>query len=300
MTEMAETPAGKVPAEKFWSENTVSEDFELALRLQSVGYIIRLAYYKGTEFKEGVSLTVYDELARWKKYAYGCSELLFHPFYYWPTRGPFTPTFRKFIRSGMPLPSKIGIMSYIGTYYAIGSAYLLITANFFLVGWYLTALDHYYIDSFRILFSIIIIFSGAGMVSLAVLRYRLGEKSFIPALFQNLKWVLMLYIFFGGISMHVSGAILCHLFSIDIQWTTTMKEAQDTTFFIEMGKLCRKFWATFTFCLIMIAAMVYCTQFAPVLWRINEFIAIFPLATTVLSHFMLPIALNPSLMLFTW
>ena len=300
MTEVAETPQGKVPAEKFWSENTVSEDFELALRLQTVGYIIRLAFYKGTEFKEGVSLTVYDELARWKKYAYGCSELLFHPFYHWPTRGPFTPTFRKFVRSGMPLASKIGIMSYIGTYYAIGSAYLLITLNFFLVGWYLPALDHYYIDSFRILFSIIIVFSGAGMISLAVLRYRTGEKSFLSALFQNLKWVLMLYIFFGGISMHVRGAILCHLFGIDIQWSATMKEAQDTAFFVEMGKLFRKFWATFAFCIIMIAAMVYCTEFAPVLWRINEFIAIFPLATTVFTHAMMPIALNPSLMLFTW
>jgi hypothetical protein len=55
--------------EKFWSEETVSEDFDMSLRLQSDGYIIRLAAYKGDGFKEGVSLTVYDELARWEKYA---------------------------------------------------------------------------------------------------------------------------------------------------------------------------------------------------------------------------------------
>ena len=54
--------------DKFWSEETVSEDFDMSLRLQSVGYIIRLASYKGDGFKEGVSLTVYDELARWEKY----------------------------------------------------------------------------------------------------------------------------------------------------------------------------------------------------------------------------------------
>lgn len=46
----------------------MSEDFDMSLRLQSVGYIIRLASYKGDGFKEGVSLTVYDELARWEKY----------------------------------------------------------------------------------------------------------------------------------------------------------------------------------------------------------------------------------------
>ena len=126
--------------EKYWSEATVSEDFDMALRLQTSGYILRLAAYAGQGFKEGVSLTVYDELARWEKYAYGCSELIFHPFKYWFVRGPFTvgtphndlgltdhlqPLFRRFIGSNMPFPSKLTIMAYIGTYYAIGSAWIL-------------------------------------------------------------------------------------------------------------------------------------------------------------------------------
>jgi membrane glycosyltransferase len=53
--------------EKFWSENTVSEDFDMSLRLQSQGCTVRLAAYAGDGFKEGVSLTVYDELNRWEK-----------------------------------------------------------------------------------------------------------------------------------------------------------------------------------------------------------------------------------------
>lgn len=57
-----------VEVEKYWSEDTVSEDFDMALRLQTAGYLVRLAAYKGDEFKEGVSLTVYDELHRWEKY----------------------------------------------------------------------------------------------------------------------------------------------------------------------------------------------------------------------------------------
>jgi cellulose synthase/poly-beta-1,6-N-acetylglucosamine synthase-like glycosyltransferase len=58
-----------VPIEKYWSEVTVSEDFDMALRLQTKGYIVRLAAYQDEGFKEGVSLTVYDELNRWEKYA---------------------------------------------------------------------------------------------------------------------------------------------------------------------------------------------------------------------------------------
>lgn len=53
----------------YWSESHVSEDFDIALRLQMAGNIVRLAHYHNDEFKEGVSLTIYDELARWEKYA---------------------------------------------------------------------------------------------------------------------------------------------------------------------------------------------------------------------------------------
>ena len=56
---------------KIWSESNVSEDFDMALRLQLKGYIIRWATYSDGGFKEGVSLTCDDELNRWQKYAYG-------------------------------------------------------------------------------------------------------------------------------------------------------------------------------------------------------------------------------------
>jgi Glycosyl transferase family group 2 len=162
--------------EKYWSECTVSEDFDMALRLQTSGYILRLAAYAGQGFKEGVSLTVYDELARWEKYAYGCNELVFHPLRYWILRGPFTPLFRRFIWSNMPLPSKITIMAYIGTYYAIGSAWILTVTNYLIVGWYNGWLDHYYIDSFKVYFAIVIVFNALGNFALAVLRYRIEER----------------------------------------------------------------------------------------------------------------------------
>lgn len=56
---------------KQWSEANVSEDFNMALRLLLKGYTLRWATYSEGGFKEGVSLTVVDELARWQKYAYG-------------------------------------------------------------------------------------------------------------------------------------------------------------------------------------------------------------------------------------
>ncbi|KAG9713205.1 hypothetical protein KCU73_g16594, partial [Aureobasidium melanogenum] len=194
--------------EKYWSEATVSEDFDMALRLQNDGYVVRLGGYTGDGFKEGVSLTVYDELARWEKYAYGCNELLFHPIRYWPTRGPFTKLFRNFITSAMPLPSKFTIMAYIGTYYAIGSAWLLTIMNYFLLGWYNGYQDKYYLDSFQVYLAIIVVFTGLGNVALAILRYRTDEQGLIRGLLTNFMWIPMMTIFLGGLSMHLSQALL--------------------------------------------------------------------------------------------
>lgn len=286
--------------EMYWSESTVSEDFDMALRLQCEGYLVRLGAYTGAGFKEGVSLTVYDELARWEKYAYGCNELIFHPLRDWIFKGPFTPLFRKFIGSSMPLPSKITIMAYIGTYYAIGSAWILTVANYFLVGWFNGYLDHYYVDSFKIYFAIIIVFNCLGNVALAWLRYRLDEQDLVHGLFTNFKWILLLTVFLGGISVHVSQALLCHMFSIDMSWGATSKEVENTSFFEEIPKLLKRFKYTFLWCVVTAGGMIYLAVAAPFSWRIGFFTAIWPLATVIGSHILLPIALNPSLMLFTW
>ncbi|RDW84881.1 hypothetical protein BP6252_02471 [Coleophoma cylindrospora] len=286
--------------EKFWSESHVSEDFDMALRLQTIGYKLRLAAYQGEGFKEGVSLTVYDELARWEKYAYGCSELIFHPFRLWLTHGPITPLFRRFVYSSMPIGAKLTIMAYIGTYYAIGAAWFLTLANYFLAGWYSGYTDKYYLGSFQIYFAIIIVFTGLGNVALAVLRYRTSEKGLLSSLFENFQWIFLLTIFLGGISLHVSQALLSHLFEIDMSWGATAKEVENTNFFTEIPKLTKKFKFTFVFCFAMVA-LVFAGFYAfPELWQIRTFNAIYPLCSIVFSHFMLPIALNPALMMFTW
>jgi len=43
--------------------------------------------------------------------------------------------------------------------------------NYLLIGWFNGYLDHYYVDSFKIYFSIVIVFQALGTISLAVLRY---------------------------------------------------------------------------------------------------------------------------------
>jgi cellulose synthase/poly-beta-1,6-N-acetylglucosamine synthase-like glycosyltransferase len=226
--------------EKFWSESHVSEDFDMSLRLQCAGYIIRLAAWAGDGFKEGVSLTVYDELARWEKYAYGCNELLFHPILKWPTTGPFTPLFRKFLCSGIPTTSKITVLAYIGTYYAIAAAWVMTTTNYFLYGWFSDYLDRYYVDSWKVWFSILIVFNGLGNIGLAAMRYRANHRNIFDCLVENFKWMFLLAIFLGGLSLHISQAILAHMFEINMTWGATSKEAEFSNFWIEVPRVIKK------------------------------------------------------------
>ncbi|KAI0152929.1 glycosyl transferase family group 2-domain-containing protein [Xylariaceae sp. FL1272] len=286
--------------EKFWSESHVSEDFDMSLRLQCAGYNCRFASYTGGDFKEGVSLTVYDELARWEKYAYGCNELLFHPLRYWPTRGPITPLFRKFIGSCIDLPKKITICSYIGTYYAIASAWILTLLNYFLTGWFYGLNDKYYLDSFAIFISVVVVFTGFGNVALAILRYRLNQQGLLSAFWDNIKWIPLFTIFMGGLSLHLSQAILCHFFSIDMTWGATAKEIEEVNFVDEVPRLLKRFKGTFVFC-FTVTGLILAGYFGfPHEWRITYFSSIWPLAWTAGMHFLLPVVLNPALMVFAW
>ena len=51
------------------------------------------------------------------RYAFGCSELLFHPLHKWPHRSPFTKLFRSFlVARGIPMATKMSVVAYLSTY----------------------------------------------------------------------------------------------------------------------------------------------------------------------------------------
>lgn len=79
-----------------------------------------------------------------------------------------------------------------------------------------------------------------------------------------------------------------------------MKEQEDIPFQQEIKKVITRFRKMFVFMLIIIGGMIYCAVAAPPFWRINAFTAVWPLATIVFSHFVLPIVLNPGLIKFKW
>ena len=148
---------------------------------------------------------------------------MFHPLTLWLRRGPFTPLFRAFVRSNIKGASKFTIMAYIGTYYAMASTWICVLVNYFIEGWFSQSVNQYYMDSFSILITVSFVFTIFGPLFNAILKYRCKMDSFGHALVENYMWTPMFIIFFGGLSMHLSWALLCYLLSIDMQWGATAK-----------------------------------------------------------------------------
>ncbi|PWZ03732.1 hypothetical protein BCV70DRAFT_184934, partial [Testicularia cyperi] len=287
---------------KIWSESHVSEDFDMALRLLMSGYITRWATYSNNRFEEGVSLTCDDELNRWQKYAFGCSELVFNRVWEWPYKGPLTKLFRTFLFSNTPIHYKFSACSYIFSYWAIASAMPVTIALYFVQGWFYPVLDPAFLSPFNIWLAVMFVFTIGGNVAQILARYRAKVDGLWSILKEHLTWIGFMIIFFGGLSYHVLTALLSHAFGINMVWGATIKDLEDSNFFIEVPLILKRFWKVFIISIAAFAAIIVfkLDGVLPIEWQIIGFDCYWPLLLTALFHLLYPIALNPALLRFSF
>ena len=99
-------------------------------------------------------------------------------------------------------------------------------------------------------------------------------------------------VFFGGISIHLSKAILCHFFSINMEWNSTAKEIEETGFFIGMDKIIKDFKYMYLIVLLLTGVLIYTALYAPKGWMIADVTMIVPVANQLGCHFLLPLTLG--------
>jgi hypothetical protein len=120
--------------------------------------------------------------------------------------------------------------------YAIGSGILLSLFD--------ADIDHLYLPSWGIrcsLCSLVVVFNGFSSIAFSMVRHQLKEETFWRALLDSIKWLPFLIIYFAGISLNCAKAILCHAFSINLEWASTAKEMGPTGFYTGMDKMVRRF-----------------------------------------------------------
>jgi len=302
MKEIATTvthPDGKTQL-KIWSEEHVSEDFVMALSMIERGYITRWATYSNSEYMEGVSLSCDDELNRWQKYAWGVSEMIFNPIRLW-YKGPVTPLFRRFLFGNAPIHYKWASCSYCFSYYAIALAFPLTIGLALVQGWLGPDVQAPYIPSFEVLVACLVVFSAAGTVALCIVRFRAGVGNIFALLLENFKYMPFLLVFFGGLSYHVSTALLSHLLGYNMTWGATLKDIEMSNFFVEAPLILKHHYRVFLLSLVMIGGMaILTTDVLPLEWRVQGVFVVFPTFFLYSLHILFPILLNPNLVRFSF
>jgi hypothetical protein len=104
----------------------------------------------------------------------------------------------------------------------------------------------------------------------------------------------MFLVFFGGLSWHLSKAILCHFFNIKMEWTTTAKELEEHGFRAGLDRIAKDFKSMYLFLIPVAGGMIYLALYAPRGWRITDFAAIVPLANQIGCHALLPVSFSGS------
>lgn len=128
---------------------------------------------------------------------------------------------------------------------------LLATVNYILVGLFPDELDHWYLSSYGIWLSLAVVFNGLSSLAFSMLRHQFKEETFWKALLKALKWLPFMTLFFSGISINCAKALLCHAFSINIEWASTAKEPGPGGFYIGLDKMVSSFKYTWIICLLL-------------------------------------------------
>ncbi|TKY89776.1 hypothetical protein EX895_001073 [Sporisorium graminicola] len=277
----------------FFSPHHVSEDFEMALKLQMKGYVIRWATYSDQGFTEGVSFTPEDETARFQKYAYGCSEIVFNPLRQWFTRGPISKLFRTFITSDVNASYKIATISYLSTYYALAIAFPVTVVVFVVQGLFLPYLDPIFLPSFDVFVTVTVVFTLAGGMGLITARARSGHASFGQAALQAVGHAPAMAVFFSGLAFHIMTALAAHMFGYNMTWGSTNKDFKQSS----LRAVIRRFWTVYVVMTVFLLAVILsCSPLVPLKWRMESFQLLVPVILLCSMHILFPIILDPGVL----
>lgn len=286
---------------KYWSEDRVSEDFDLSMRLQTKDYFGRYIAYPDTDFGEGVTRTFQEEIQKLTKFAYGASEMMLNPVKQWFQKGLFTKTFKEYIFSRqITWYTKLHLCFYLSSYFAIAliPVKFLVNVGFIVAGFYLQTIAT---TTYMILVQSVLIFSFVGPISLFVMRMRLyshplfgmKNKNKLEEAKRDIGFALMYLLFFAGVPFGIFKGVASHLFEIRREWGATNMDKLGCE---PLKEIVKKIWAQDKLQFVL-ASVFSLILFVSLLSSPSSFLLL--LAVTLvfsLGHLVVPFLLNPVFM----
>eukprot|EP01083_Nonionella_stella_P234673 825908_1 len=279
----------------YWAEDKVSEDFDFMLRCAAHNFIGRYLFYTHTSeidtFKEGVSLTMYDEYIRLKKYSYGAAEICFNKIKDWPREGIFNQLLIGFMKSSHPMSSKIATTAYLFTYFAMAVSLPLMISTTVLYRYQDIPLLHPF-DIFVTAFSV---YCMVGFTSAIIFYKKFTSESMIRIVYDEIKMTVVMTLFWSGIVYYVTFSICSYLFNSNVSWGSTRKSINfnQCTWGSEFKFIWKENYTMFVFNIVVLLGFMAWHYLQDVAY---EYQADGPLFMFVATHVLTPFLLNPVIM----
>lgn len=129
-------------------------------------------------------------------------------------------------------------------------------------------LDGYYLTSWDITLVCIILFIGLCNIALITLRYRLKVPDSGKMAVDHLKWIrkydlttsltpsAFFAIFFTGMSMPMSAALVSHLVGYNMTWSATVKTVEKSNFFLQLPLIFKRFYPQLIYSTLCIVSAI--------------------------------------------
>jgi cellulose synthase/poly-beta-1,6-N-acetylglucosamine synthase-like glycosyltransferase len=271
---------------KYWREDRVSEDFDLCLRLHQHGYHGKyVIHHSDGYFGEGVSLSYEDEMAKYSKFAYGASEVMFQPVGQWCKKGILTQGIKVFFSSdNVPWTSKIGIISYLMTYFSIASAIpfapLIYIIQHFVEKWEMI----FFHPVYALLF-LVVLFTFFSPCTNWIIRRRCYPQDTGSSLCHELLLGGFFAVFYSGISYSIFVGVVSHLFNLNISWGSTVKSLeQGSSKLTECYRIIVHHRCQMMYSILLIILMIIFPF---------DIVSALPILSLALGHILAPFILNP-------
>jgi hypothetical protein len=285
---------------KYWSESHVSEDFDLYIRLASINEFGRYVMYTGDEFQEGVSLSYSDEVIKFRKFAYGACELVFNRFNEWFTKGPINKNYIDYLQSKhIKWYDKISMSMYMSSFFAMASAFPLMMFEGVAAIVKPDLHEKYMVRNFDVMLTCTFIFgiiSNFGNIALNWRRESLkGRNNIITIIWDELKWVPFIALFFNSMLFHMTQAAFTYFFNLKVVWGATVKETVNKDCITALKETFQAYKVEYILFSLMIVIYSWCLVHFDVGmyrgWGVMMYCA---------CHLVGPIILNPHIMSFSY
>jgi hypothetical protein len=286
--------------QKFWSERHVSEDFDLYIRLASINEFGRYVMYTGDEFQEGVSLAYMDEVIKFRKFAYGACELVFNRFNEWFTKGPINKNYTDYLKSKhIKWYHKVSMSMYMSSFFAMASAFPLAILEGVCAIVKPDIHDKYMVRTFDIMLTCTFIFgiiSSFGNIALLWRKNSLqGKNNILRIIWNEIKWVPLISIFFNSILFHMTTAAFTYFFDLKIVWGATLKESVNTDCITALKQTLLAYKNEYILFTVISIGYSFCLAYLDIGmyrgWAVLMYSA---------GHLVGPILLNPHIMSFSY